>query len=234
MRRVCRAIVGTALVGALAVGCGSTSDEGLVLSFQRWDSTGITQADSVRPTSADVDVVQSCCALSMEMTVCETVEPFTVTSINATFRNEEASDIHLDGYVIHFNDPRTGLGDVRIAPGGGLGSLEGGRCSNASDRQCAVDADCAIAGSLGRCEHSETTIEGLVLFDLSLKEHVNLCGRSTTATSNPCLPPGETTTLSVTFFGSDAHRSFETVAGYAAVFDNFNNCESSGGGSGAS
>jgi hypothetical protein len=202
------------------VGCGSTADDRLVFRFVGFDSSGITQKDSVRATSADVDVVQDACDSTMPEVV---NEPFTVTSINATFRNEEGSDIQLDGYTVHFDDPRTGLADFS---GSLNGNIVGGRCSN--NAQCTVDADCVAAGGTGAttsvtCDHTQTTISGIVLFDFKAKAHVS-----------PQIF-GEATSLTITFFGSDANQSFQTTAGYVVTFDDFDNCSTTtGGGAGGS
>jgi hypothetical protein len=208
-----------ALLTTLALGCGSTADNRLVLRFIGFNGTGITQQDSVRPTGADVDVIQDLCSTSMAGV--QTFEPFTATTINATFRDEQATDIQLDSYIIHFNDARSGVADIS---GSLNGSIIGGRCSS-SNAPCAVDADCVQAGtgtSGATCDHTDTQINGILLFDFSAKAHVS-----------PQIF-GEATSLTITFFGSDANRSFETTAGYVVIFDDYDHCTTTTGGTGAS
>jgi len=93
MRWLCGRMMGAALL-AVVTGCGSTSgDDALVLQFVGFDSSGITQADAVRENSADVDILQEICPSKIP-------EFFTSTIINATFRNNEAADLHLQHMVI--------------------------------------------------------------------------------------------------------------------------------------
>jgi len=217
MRWVCRSVTALALLAALASGCGSTASDRLVFRFLNWDSTGLNQADSVRPASADVDVVPQLVCLSGGTAMSE---PFTQTIINAVFQNEEASDIRLEGYVVHFNDGRFGVGD-----GGGSTTADiiGGRCTNNSDKQCADDTDCSLVGITGTCAHSQTTVSGLVLVDFAAKAAVQ---------SHPELWY-VATSLTVTFFGSDPNQSFETSAGYVVTFGDFDNCMTTTGTGGA-
>src|SRR5262249_6717505 len=145
MRWLSRSMTGAALLAVLAAGCGSTNgdDERLVLQFLHWDSAGLTQADAVSESSAEGDVVQECCMFAMDGS-CAMAEPFTQTVINAVFRNQEASDIRLDSYVVHFNDSMSGVADYT----GSLSTmLPGGRCLSPSAQSCAVDQDCAASGS---------------------------------------------------------------------------------------
>jgi hypothetical protein len=226
-RWLCGSLMGVAVLGTVSFGCGSTGADRLVLIFERWDNTGLTQVDQVGATSADVDVVQDICSVGMVMTP----EPFTDTRINAVFLNQEASSIRLEQYTIHFDDPRIGLADITwtAGSGGSFGDIVGGRCSNV-DKQCADDTDCITVGGTGSCTHTETTISGLLLFDFIAKQHVNLC-----SDANPtnCVPPGQGEGLTVTFFGSDPNLSWSTAAHYVAVFDDFDNCRISTGGGGA-
>jgi hypothetical protein len=203
MRWLSALMSGTMLLGVLWMGCGSTdgNDDQLVFQFLYFDSTGITQADSVGETSANVDVVQGFCDVAQTIP-----EPFTDTLINAVFRNNEASDILLEQVVI----------DI---PGGGIAPIvrnltaviPGGQCSN-FNQQCASDLDCQ--GVIGACLHMDTTISDILLFDFEDKEHVIY-----PATYN----------VSITFFGSDPNRSYETSTHYVVDFDNFNNCTQTGG-----
>src|SRR5262249_20688461 len=101
---LCKSMTAMALLTAIVVGCGSTAHDRLVFRFVRWDGEGITQEDSVGESSADVDVVQDCCTFNPDGS-CATFEPITQTTINAIFSNEEASDIRLESYTVHVEDP---------------------------------------------------------------------------------------------------------------------------------
>lgn len=208
MRWLCGRIVGVTLLVAVAAGCGSTSgnDDVLVFHFLRFDNTGITQADSVGETSANVDIVQNVCLSGNTITA----EPFTVTTINAVFRNEEAADMQLEQVVIDVG-PKAGRATITHQLSG---DLPGGRCSNI-DQQCASDADCISTTSTGTgsCVHTETTINDILLFDFDDKAHIL---------------PG-TYSVIITFFASDAVRSFQISTNYVVTFEDFNNCPSSTG-----
>jgi hypothetical protein len=214
MRRLYRSVMAGGLLAVLAGGCGSTAGDQLTMRFVRFDSIGLTQTDSVRQTSADVDVVQNICVSDTTATA----EPFTETLINAVFVNEEAADILLERYRIYL--PKIGNQDS------GLGNfieqtasrtLPGGRCSG-EDRRCASNEDCLLAGAT--CVHSETTVSSLVLFDFVSKE---LLDRPEFF--------GIATNMTVTFFGTDdADHSFETSASYVVTFGDFDNCPSTGTG----
>jgi hypothetical protein len=209
MRRLCRSVTVVALLAALWVGCGSTgSSDSLVFQFIAFDGMGITQADSVRETSADVDTTVDCCAFTADGSACTTIERFTQTSINATFRNNEAADITLNGYTVNLG-PNSGVG---VFQGELSTALLGGRCVG-FDQACASNNDCAqlSTGGVGTtipCVHSETTVSGILLFDIDTKLHVI---------------PG-TYNVAITFFGSDANQSFEAKTSYVVRFDDFNNC----------
>lgn len=207
MRWLCGRMMGAALLAAVVVGCGSTSgDDALVLQFVRFDSSGITQADAVGETSADVDILRECCVEVVEG-LCTNPEYFTQTLINATFRNNEAADLRLQQVVI------------AVGPAGSLatithqidGELRGGRCSNI-DRQCSADAECVSAASTtaGSCLHTETTINGILLFDKSDKQRF-------------ISQPG-TYNVTITFFAFDPVHDFQTSTGYTVTFDDFDNC----------
>jgi len=216
MRWLSRTVTGLALLATLSNGCGSTSSDRLVLIFEGWDGNGITQNDVVTSASANVDVVAHCCMLELNGSCLpQNFESITPTLINATFRNNQASNIRLEGYTIRFDNSLSGLSDIQVFPQGGIKDLVGGRCSNLADRQCAIDDDCALASAVGSCEHSSTTVNGITLIDPSAKEHVN--------------PKvfGQTVPVTVTFFASDPNQSFKTVAGYSVVFDDFDTCTSS-------
>jgi len=194
----------TLAVGACALavwGCGSTSnDDELVLRFVRFDNTGLTQEDAVRDTSADVDIVQDLCQSGTTVTA----EPYTQTVVNAVFENDEAADIQLERMHIDIG-PTSGRAPIDRAV---HGTIVGGRCSTV-ERRCATDADCSVAGgSPGICTHSQTTINGVLLFDFTDKAHVL---------------PG-TYNVAITFFGSDALQSFQVRTIYAVTFVDLNNC----------
>jgi len=228
MWRLCKAVTGAAVLTTLALGCGSTGEDNLVMRFIGFNADGITQEDTASPTSADVDVVQDVCSVSEQGV--PTFEPFTATTINAVFRNEEAANIHLKTYTVHFNDPNSGVADVTASLVGNP-DLLGGRCSS-SGTQCAVSTDCVSVGGGGggtgaqedTCTHTDSTVDGIVLVDFAAKEHVN--------------PEifGQATSLTVTFVGKDdANRTFEVTAGYVVIFGDFNNCATTtGGGAGGS
>jgi hypothetical protein len=202
MRWLSALMSGTMLLGVLEMGCGSTSnDDQLVFQFLHFTGVGITQADSVGETSADVDVVQEYC--DAEQT---TVEPFTNTRINVVFRNNEAADIILNKMVIDI--PGAGIAPIVRTP---TGVLPGGRCSNI-DQQCASDADCLAEE--GACVHTDTIIANILLFDVNNKEHV--------------IAPASYN-VRITFYGADANRSYETSAQYVVNFNDFDNCTQTGG-----
>ena len=206
MRWLCGRTVGVALLAAIAAGCGSTSgDDALVLEFVRFDNSGITQTDSVRENSADVDVLQDSCKSGTTITA----EPFTVTTINAVFRNNEAAKLRVQQVAIAVGSfaPITHQLD---------GDLPGGRCSNI-DQQCSADADCISASSTtsGSCQHTETTITGILLFDFSDKQRF-------------LFQPG-TYNVTITFFASDLVHTFQTSTTYTVTFDDFDNCATTGG-----
>jgi hypothetical protein len=211
MRWMCGRIAGVTLLATIAAGCGSTSgDDALVFQFVSFDGAGITQADAVRQSSADVDIVQDCCVL-VEEGLCFDAEPFTQTIINATFRNNGAADLQLQQVVIDLG-PTAGRATVTHLVSG---DLRGGRCSNI-DQQCSSDADCLSGSSSGSgtCEHTETTISGLLLFSFDDKAHI-LPGTYSTA---------------ITFFASDSVHTFQTRTYYVVTFDDFDNCTISTGG----
>jgi hypothetical protein len=206
-----KSLIATALLTALSTGCGSTASDTLVFRFIRWDGQGITQQDAVGQSNADVDVVQDCCAFNPDGT-CSSLEPVTQTSINAIFTNDQASDIHLESYVVHVEDPSSGLADFS---GSLSANIRGGRCSSV-DQQCASDDDCIVAGGVGTCIHTNTMVNDILLFDFNAKQHVN-----------PAIF-GTATSISVTFFGSDPNLSWQTTAGYTVTFADFDNCATSG------
>jgi hypothetical protein len=222
MRRLCRSVTGIALLAVLSGGCGgSTAHDRLVLRFLRFDNAGITQSDQVRETGADVDVLQECCSLNPDST-CAKAEPFTQTSINAVFRNEQAADILLTGYTVDYG-PNSGLPNhlnLEVFDGKLHGALStnivGGRCSSNISTQCAVDADCSggVGGAGGLCNHTETAVSGILLVDFDVKENIAVGTRN----------------VLVTFYGSDALQSFQTSAGYVIRFDDFNSCAAAAAG----
>jgi len=226
MRRLIRLMTGVTMLAVLAGGCGSTGglnggNDALVLQFINWDSIGLTQADSVGESSADVDVVQDVCVSGTGGV--PTAEPFTQTVINAVFQNNEGSDIQLQHYSTEIGDPR--LSQSNIVNGTITANLTGGRCLNAAT-PCVTDADCAL-GVAGSCQHSQTTVTGIVLFDFVGKEFIY-----TVSLDHPEVL-GQATPLNVTFFGSDPNRSFQITASYLVTFGDFDNCMMTGGTGGA-
>ena len=223
MRRLSKLITGVTMLALLAWGCGSTGglnggNDALVLQFIHWDSIGLTQADSVGETSADVDVVQDACESSTGGA--PTPEPFTQTAINAVFQNNEGSDIQLQHYSTEIGDPR--LSQADIVNGTVTANLTGGRCPNGT-QQCVTDDDCGL-GLVGSCQHSQTTVTGIVLFDFVGKEFIYTISLDHPEVLGQAIP------LKVTFFGSDPNRSFEITASYLVTFGDFDNCPSSGTG----
>jgi hypothetical protein len=204
MRWMYGRIAGVTLLATIAAGCGSTSgDDSLVFQFVAFDGLGITQADAVRQSSADVDIVQDLCCLTPDCSS-YTPEPYTQTIINATFRNNEAADLQLQKVVIDLG-PTAGRATVTHLVSG---DLRGGRCGNI-DQQCSVDADCIDpTGAAGTCQHTETTISGLLLFSFDDKAHIL---------------PG-TYSVTITFSASDTVHDFQTSTHYVATFEDFNNC----------
>lgn len=214
MGRLTKLITSIAVLVVLAGGCGSTGgaggDDALVMQFIQWDNTGITQSDSVSESSADIDVVQDICNSGTGGT--PTVEPFTQTVINAIFRNNEGSDILLQGYTTEIADPR--LAQSNISNGHLSTNITGGRCTNGE--KCAIDNDCGLIG--GTCTHSETTVSGIVLYDFVGKAFIY-----TVSLDHPEVL-GQAIPLKVTFFGSDPNRSFQITVHYLVTFGDFNNC----------
>jgi hypothetical protein len=226
MRRLSRLMTGVAMLALLAGGCGSTGgaggDDALVMQFIQWDNTGLTQADAVGESSADVDVIPSLCPPD------GTPEPFTQTVINAIFQNNEGSDILLQSYStqIHFqttdSQALADLARANITNGALSTSLPGKTCGG-TGAQCFVDSDCAL-GVAGSCQATQTTVSGIVLVDFLGKAVISQY-------------PGvflQATPVTVTFAGSDPNRSFQITANYQMTFADFDNCMmASGGGAGA-
>ena len=224
MRRLSKLMAGVATLAVLVGGCGSTSnDDQLVMQFLQWDNTGITQADAVSESSADVDVVQNLCSSGTGGT--PTPEPFTQTVINAIFQNNEGSDIQLQGYRTEISN--TLLSQSNINNGVLSTTLPGGRCSSGgstgSAPPCVTDADCGVLG--GTCSHSATTVSGIVLYDIQGKAFIDTISQAHPSVLYQATP------LKVTFFGSDPNRSFQVTANYLVTFGDFDNCTSSSGGS---
>jgi hypothetical protein len=202
MQWACGRTVGVALLAAIAAGCGSTGGgDALVLQFVSFDSSGIAQSDSVGENSAEVDNEREVCSSG-------TMEPFTPTTINATFRNNEAADLHLQQVAIAVGSlaPITRLLD---------GDLPGGRCTGI-DQQCSADADCISGTTTGSCVHTETTITGILLFDFSDKQRF-------------LLQPG-TYNVTITFLASDLVHTFQTSTVYTVTFKDLTNCTTTSSG----
>lgn len=215
MRGLCRLRLGRSLavltgLAMLSVGCGDTGGaDRLVFQLTGFNGDSLRQADAVRSTGADVDVFQGVCGTAQSLTP----EPFTQTLINAVFENQQASDIRVEGYTVHVNDSRIGLGD---SSGTITGTVQGGRCSSQVDRSCANDDDCVQGTTIGTCTHQSTTISSIVLFDIAAKLQVS---------GQPELW-GQALPVTITFLASDANQSFQTRGSYLVTFGNFDNCSS--------
>jgi hypothetical protein len=199
----------------MAMGCGSSGtsglgDDGLTMAFVRFTGEGITQADFVGDTVAQVDICQGLCS-SGGLTGEVTFEDFTSTFVVAVFVNRGKADIVLDEYKVFV--PESGVPE-RI--GRITARLPGGRCLGADqEQQCADDTDCGI---LGVCAHTETPV-GILLYDFDFKQRVR---------QGEC--PFDLTSLTldadVTFTGSDeSGERFTITTNYVSTFDNFDNCE---------
>ena len=199
------AVVSTALLSA----CGSTSnDSALVLQFLGFSDQGITQSDRVSPGLAEVDIIQECCTVDTATGMCTAVEPFTETTANARFVNEQGLDITIDRYEVEIADPDAGV-PVRMRNAGNQ-VVTGKRCDSDTTRQCSTDADC-VSGS---CRPSETGIH-VLLFDFSDKLLIEPRAQIFGAT----LP------VNVRFFGSDVTGArWGADVTYQARFDDFDNC----------
>jgi hypothetical protein len=209
MRRFWAVVVGALALGTSVVACGggSADSDTLVLRFAGFNGIGITQADSVRETSADVDVVQSLCGSG------DTVEaePFTQTTINAVFVNEEKADIVLDSYTVDLSS----VADLGVRTSTLSVLIPGRRCGNSPTQSCATDDDCAIGGIPGRCQSSETLVSSLLLVDFNEKFVIG---------NNPEVW-GLGSNIAITFYGhDDAAHSFTIPTSYVVTFDNYNNC----------
>jgi hypothetical protein len=234
MRRLCRLITGAASLTALVMGCGSTGQgDRLVFTFERWDTNSLSGNDVVLESSAQVDVSKDCCTHAADGT-CTTVD-YTPTVINAVFRNQEAADMHLEEYAVQVNDSALAqAGRLGGPPTGPDTQIIGGRCSG-SDTHCAVDADCVSSGTAGSCVHTDTTVTGLLLFDLQAKDIVFqiACGADGICrTQDDNLQVlNRPVSITVTFFATDdATRSFEATANYTVTFSHINTCTGTGPG----
>lgn len=217
MRRLTvTSIVVLGLCAALG-GCGSDAGDRLVLSFVGFGPGEVEQADAVLGTHAEVDVCQFLCDDL-------TAEPFTQTTVTATFVNRGKSDIFLDRYTVFAEgsgiDPITrSIG--RIIPGG--------RCTNDPQKPCALDNDCVGATCLRR----ETDVD-LLFYDFDFKQRV-IVGRCPSLSVDPdtgevTLIPGQvipqTLGTRVSFSGvDDSNERFTVTVDYVSTFDNFDNCE---------
>ncbi|MCX8073062.1 MAG: hypothetical protein N3C12_11510 [Candidatus Binatia bacterium] len=213
--------LGLALVTALvAASCGSSGDavdgeDSLVFRVVGFSGEGINQADMVRPNSADVDVVQNFCVASGgggggggQIQISQ--ELFTQTALNVVIRNDQKLDLRLFQVRIHFEDSRTGLGDItqNIAA-----TAIGGRCSNAAQRACSSSDDCLVGTVRGTCNFTDTVVSGVLLADFLAKAGVQ-----------PRVY-GEAQPVLLTFFARDtAGNVYRATAGYTVTFDNFCNC----------
>jgi hypothetical protein len=213
--------LGVALLLACA-GCGSDAGDQLTLSFITFNDDGVTQADAIRSTSADVDVC---------MSICEGLqaEPFTQASINAVFVNRGKADILLDRFTLSI--PGSGVPDVtrRITA-----NVIGGRCTDDPERACGFDAECAEPGQvteIGACEHTETTVN-VLLYDFELKSRIlpGQCPQLVLQDDGTLVfIPGtifpETFEAVLTFSGEDlTEERFTVSTNYVTTFADFDNC----------
>lgn len=203
-------------------GCGSSGDladgdDALVFRVEGISGEGLEQADSVRPGSADVDVLQNLCVTSGGTgggggQTQISLEPFTQTVFSAVFRNEQKLDLRLFELIVHFSDDRVGIGDITQAVNA---TVIGGRCSNDSERACATADDCLVGTQRGVCNFTSTTVNGLLLVDFLAKDSVQ------PRVWRQALP------VRVTFRARDIMgNTYQTSAGYTVTFDNFCNCGS--------
>jgi hypothetical protein len=200
-------------------GCGSDAGDRLVLSFERFTNEGITQADSVSDTHAEVDI---CPFLCDDLTA----EPYTQTSVGVVFINHEKADIRLESYSLLVSG--SGIEEITRPI---TAVIPGGRCDNISFQACAVDSDCGIDG---HCFHTETTVT-ILLYDFDFKQRVRLgqCpslvydeaqGGYVIVNADAIIP--QTLTALLTFTGiDDRNESYTVTAAYPSSFDNFNACE---------
>ncbi len=220
MRRFARLLVVGWLGLGVLHGCGSSGDavdgdDALVFRIEGIAGEGLGQADSVRPGSADVDVVQNFCATTGGAgggggQAQISLEPFTQTVFNASFRNEQKLDLRLFEMVVHFADPRVGIGDITQELNA---TITGGRCSNAAERACASADDCVVGGQRGTCNFTATTVSGLLLVDFLAKDSIE------PRLWRQALP------VELMFRARDiAGNTYQTTAGYTLTFDNFCNC----------
>jgi hypothetical protein len=199
-------------------GCGSDAGDRLVLSFERFTNEGITQADSVSDTHAEVDI---CPFLCDDLSA----EPFTQTSVGAVFVNHEKANIRLESYSLLV--PGSGIEEITRSI---TAMIPGGRCTSNSSQSCALDVDC---GTGGQCLHTETTVTFL-LYDIDFKQRV-LLGRCPSLARDPdtgnivvvdgdAVIPQNLTAL-LTFTGvDDRNEEYTVTAAYPTSFDNFNAC----------
>lgn len=211
---------GALVLMATILGCGSDAGDRQVLSFVGFTGEGITQADAVLDTHAEVDICLGLCIEEDEVDA----EPFTQTTVNAMFVNRGKADILLDEYTLFASG--SGIDPITRRIGR---LIPGGRCADDPQRACAVDEEC-LAGS---CRHQETAVS-LLFYDFDFKDRV-LLGQCPTFELDPVtgeisFDPGLVTTQTLdvflTFTGiDDRNERFTISAGYQSTFDDFDNCE---------
>jgi len=216
--------ISTIGLAVMLASCGSSGfdtengGDQLVLSFQGFSGDGLTQADFVGNTSADVDVCQFFCITTDIIQQTLEQEPYTSTRAIASFTNTGKSDILIDRYTVTI--PGSGIPErvstisERVA---------GGRCANGLS--CASDLECGVGGT---CERTTSSFE-ILLVDQTTKDLVR-SGTCAEVSLNPLtITPGtiipETLAIQVSFSGSDnTGERFNVRAGYEAIFFDFDNC----------
>lgn len=211
------------------VGCGSDSyDEsgfgGGTLQFVGFTNAGLDQSDKIRPASADVDLCATACNCPgfCSLDTVFDVQALQQSLVNAIFRNVGKADIVLDSYWVEI-DPAAGVAPKQY-PLSTL--LRGGACSDNPDVSCATDSDCGD----GTCDHTDSIVAGLVLYDFDTKEHLvrGFCPAPVADVDNGFWvmvgDPGSPQTygVTVTFSGKDeADHRFTVQTNYVSTFADF-------------
>jgi hypothetical protein len=215
MRRltgVCGLMLGIAMAvsGCGSAGTGTNGEDQLTMSFQRFTGEGITQADVVADTSAQVDICQGLCVTDQDVNL----EDFTSTLVRAVFVNRGKADIFLDTYTLFV--PGSGVPEARRSISA---NLPGGRCLGASQTKCAVNDECGV----GLCQHSESSLT-VLLYDFDFKQRL-IQGQCPTLDDPQSTVQTQTLNAELTFSGTDeTGERFTISTNYVSIFDNFDNC----------
>lgn len=207
MKRLGKLVVALVALGG-SWSCGSTSnDDALVLQFQGFDDEGIIQCDQISPDLASIDIIQDLCTEGGNE---GQAEPFTETSVNLQFQNNQKLDITIDSYTVDILD--SGVGEVTRLTSQ---PVQGKRCATDQARACATDNDCILSG--GRCFASTSQVQ-VLLADFTTK-----------ALIIPSVEPGgRTLDIAVTVYGTDVTGAdWQSQAFIAGTFTDFNNCNCS-------